>query len=285
MQTFQKGTRFGEWTVTESVTVRSAEHVLVQCSCGARGSVIANSLGRGKSLKCASCSRAENGARRSEERRKALEYEILLPVRFPSEYRVWSGMVGRCHGKSPHKDYGGRGIAVCEAWRSSFLRFLQDMGSRPGLEYSIDRVNVDGNYEPGNCRWATKSEQARNRRDSLFVEVNGERLHIMEAVETTGRSYSQLRTTACKETLNGSPRKNAPQKPGFKSIMTWLREREADCISNRDRAISRTGGWYTYQDDLMWLDIARERAGDRLCEIFGLTQRCTRKVSGDVGDV
>lgn len=285
MQTFQKGTRFGEWTVTESVTVRSAEHVLVQCSCGARGSVIANSLGRGKSLRCASCSSAATAARTAEARRKAIEYEILLPVRFPSEYRVWSGMVGRCHGKSPHKDYGGRGITVCEAWRSSFLRFLQDMGSRPGLEYSIDRVNVDGNYEPGNCRWATKSEQARNRRDSLFVEVNGERLHIMEAVETTGRSYSQLRTTACKETLNGSPRKNAPQKPGFKSIMTWLREREADCISNRDRAISRTGGWYTYQDDLMWLDIARERAGDRLCEIFGLTQRCTRKVSGDASDV
>lgn len=276
MQTFQKGTRFGEWTVTESVTVRSAEHVPVQCSCGARGSVIANSLGRGKSLKCASCSRAENGVRRSEERRKALEYEIILPVRFPAEYRVWSGMVKRCHGKSPHKDYGGRGIAVCEAWRSSFLRFLQDMGSRPGLEYSIDRVNVDGNYEPGNCRWATKSEQARNRRDSLFVEVNGERLHIMEAVETTGRSYSQLRTTACEETRNGSPRRSVPrkpQKPGFKSIMSWLRERESYFKSKGDRAISRYGSWATYQDDLMSLDYVRERAGDRLCEIFGLVPR------------
>lgn len=273
MQTFQKGTRFGEWTVTESVTVRSAGRVPVQCSCGAWGSVIANSLGRGKSLKCASCSRAENGARRSEERRKALEYEILLPVRFPTEYRVWSGMVGRCHGKSPHKDYGLRGIAVCEAWRSSFLRFLQDMGTRPGLEYSIDRVNVDGNYEPSNCRWATWSEQARNRRDSLFVEVNGERLHIMEAVETTGRSYSQLRTTACKETRNGSPRRSVPQKPGFKSVMTWLRERESYFKSKGDRAISRTGSWYTYREDLMSLDYVRERAGDLLCEILGLVPR------------
>ena len=166
MQEFQKGAQFGEWVVTETVRVRSTGRVPVQCSCGAQGSVIANNLGRGKSLRCSSCSRAENGARRSEGRRKALEYEILLPARFPAEYRVFSGMVGRCHGKSPHKDYGGRGITVCDAWRNSFLRFLQDMGSRPGLEYSIDRVNVDGNYEPGNCRWATKIEQARNRRDN-----------------------------------------------------------------------------------------------------------------------
>ena len=269
MQTFQKGARFGEWTVTESVTVRSAGHVQVQCSCGAQGSVIANSLVRGKSLRCSSCASSLTAVKK----RVALEYELLLPSRFPAEYRVWAGMVSRCHGKSPHKDYGGRGIVVCDAWRSSFLRFLQDMGSRPGFEYSIDRANVDGNYEPGNCRWATKTEQARNRRDSLFVEVNGERLHIMEAVETTGRSYSHLRTVALEELADGSPRKRTQQRPGFKSIMAWLRERESYFKSKGDRAISRYGSWSTYQDDLMDLDYVRERAGDRLCEIFGLVPR------------
>lgn len=166
MQEFQKGAQFGEWVVTETVRVRSTERVPVRCSCGAQGSVIANSLGRGKSLRCTSCAASRLAAKKQAARQVALEYELLLPSRFPVEYRVWSGMVCRCHGRKPHKDYGGRGIVVCGAWRSAFFRFLQDMGVRPGPEYSIDRIEVDGNYEPGNCRWATKIEQARNRRDN-----------------------------------------------------------------------------------------------------------------------
>lgn len=166
MQEFQKGARFGEWTVTETVRVRSAERVPVQCSCGAQGSVIANSLGLGKSLRCTSCASSRTAAKKQATRQAALEYELLLPSRFPAEYRVWSGMISRCHGRKPHKDYGERGVTVCGAWRSAFFRFLQDMGLRPGLEYSIDRIEVDGNYEPSNCRWATKTEQARNRRDN-----------------------------------------------------------------------------------------------------------------------
>lgn len=172
MQEFQKGARFGEWTVTETVRVRSAERVPVQCSCGAQGSVIANSLGRGKSLRCASCAASRAAAKKQATRQAALEYELLLPSRFPAEYRVWSGMISRCHGRKPHKDYGERGVTVCGAWRSAFFRFLQDMGVRPGLEYSIDRIEVDGNYEPGNCRWATKTEQARNRRDNSGEGAN-----------------------------------------------------------------------------------------------------------------
>jgi hypothetical protein len=84
-------------------------------------------------------------------------------------YNSWYGMIGRC-GRATHskfKDYGGRGIKVCEQWKS-FANFLADMGERPEGT-TIDRIDVNGNYEPGNCRWADAKTQRANRRDSKAV--------------------------------------------------------------------------------------------------------------------
>ena len=84
-----------------------------------------------------------------------------------STYVTWEHMKQRCH--NPRADffphYGGRGIVVCEAWRRSFAAFLADMGERPPGK-TLDRVDVNGNYEPGNCRWATNAEQSLNRRNA-----------------------------------------------------------------------------------------------------------------------
>lgn len=88
------------------------------------------------------------------------------PWRIP-EYGAWAAMKDRCRRKN-HRQYayyGGRGITVCDRWLKSYSNFLDDMGKRPSSDYSLDRINNSGNYEPGNCRWATRSEQNKNRRD------------------------------------------------------------------------------------------------------------------------
>jgi hypothetical protein len=109
------------------------------------------------------------------------------------EYRIWSEMLQRCgNPKSQHwRFYGGRGISVCDRWRSAAL-FYADMGPRPSPKHSIDRINNDGNYEPGNCRWATRDQQMANSRASILIDVDGERLSHRAAAKRFGISYSTL---------------------------------------------------------------------------------------------
>jgi hypothetical protein len=108
-------------------------------------------------------------------------------------YRVWQGMRTRCSasGRPGFKNYGGRGITVCKRWQD-FQAFREDMGAgwRPGL--TIERIDNNGHYEPGNCRWATRKEQGRNRRDNVILDSPWGRVTLMEAAERSGIPYGTL---------------------------------------------------------------------------------------------
>lgn len=97
-------------------------------------------------------------------------------------------MKRRCYAPTErsYHNYGGRGIKVCERWLNSFENFFEDMGPPPSATHTIDREDVNGDYEPGNCRWADKTTQARNRRNNVRYEFDGQHLTRMEISEATG---------------------------------------------------------------------------------------------------
>ena len=136
-----------------------------QCDCGTTVVVFAQSLTRDGSQSCG-CLRREMLSVSKSGNQNSLKHGHTTWHSQSPEYRAWAKMKDRC--KNPTnpewKNYGGRGITVCERWRESFENFLADMGLRPSSELSLDRIDNDGNYEAGNCRWATKSEQTYNRR-------------------------------------------------------------------------------------------------------------------------
>jgi hypothetical protein len=104
------------------------------------------------------------------------------------EYKAWIEMRRRCRDpkRKNYCDYGGRGIKVCERWEESFENFFADMGPKPSPEHSLDRKNNDGNYEFGNCRWATDQEQMINQRRTCFIEFKGEKLSLSTWSKRTG---------------------------------------------------------------------------------------------------
>lgn len=164
------GRAFGRWTVLER-SPRKHRRVFwrCRCACGSLREVEGSNLRQGLSRSCG-CLRDEAGRARCSNpaTHPALKHghaRNVSSVTTP-EYSAWDHAKHRCFKSTAPEfpDYGGRGITMCPEWRASFERFYADMGPRPGPGYSLDRIDNDGSYEPGNCRWATAKEQASHRR-------------------------------------------------------------------------------------------------------------------------
>lgn len=151
------GKKFGALLVREfsHIDKHSRAIWLCQCECGNPFLTAGIQLRKGAAKSC--------GCLWKQHLREVNTTHGLLNT---PEYRAWSGLKARCLNPHTHNytDYGGRGITICERWMSSFETFLSDMGKRPSPSHSLDRREVNGNYEPSNCRWATKKEQTDNRR-------------------------------------------------------------------------------------------------------------------------
>ena len=158
-----------------------------RCDCGADVTTRSAYLRRGGKRSC-NCLRAETSIRTAKGRLHPASPTLNWPL-----YRTWRGMIARCE-ETSHKSYatyGGRGIRVCDRWRDSFSAFLADVGARP-TGTTLDRIDGNGNYEPGNCRWASSRTQGRNRRNRRTIELDGKAVSVTEAAEILGVSKWKL---------------------------------------------------------------------------------------------
>ena len=168
------GQQFGRLT---AISYEGEKKWKCKCKCGSEVVISSRNLRSGKSTSCG-CFQRETCKKLQFSHGKSSDLA----------YNVWKMMKQRCSNpKNPkYEMYGGRGIEVCDRWKNSFENFLDDMGNRPSKDHSIDRIDVNGNYEPSNCRWANSKIQASNKRSNVFFEVDGISLTAAQLSEIYG---------------------------------------------------------------------------------------------------
>lgn len=184
------GQIFGRLKVLEHFKIvdRSGKRVRTKwrckCECGNITDVAGSSLRSGNTKSCG-CLHKE----------KMSILKKIHGLRHSSEYYSWSAMRSRCSNPKNirYKNYGGRGIKVCDEWLNDFVQYYKDMGPKPSPKHSIDRINNDGDYEPRNCRWATRNEQQRNTGQNVWLTYKGETKTQSEWSKELGMTRTTIR--------------------------------------------------------------------------------------------
>ena len=184
------GIKFGKLTVISRIGRTHSDRIYWEClcDCGQTTKATTASL-RGGSVTSCGCSKSHYAL--------GIPTNVYIGMSRTPEYTAWIRMRRSCY-DTDYKDYpryGGRGIRVCDEWLHDFTAFLSYVGNRPSRSHSIDRFpNNNGNYEPGNVRWATQKEQARNRRTCAMLTHNGTTLSLVEWSDSTGIPYKLLKS-------------------------------------------------------------------------------------------
>ena len=183
------GKKFGRLTVLKYVYSKyKKRHWLCQCDCGNISVVSTSQLKSGKTKSCG-CLRRETT---SQNAKKIKSTHHLTNTRI---YNIWRSMKKRCYLKTHHayKYYGGRGITICEEWKNDFMSFYNwSIANGYKENLTLDRIDVNGNYEPNNCRWVGWEVQQNNRRDNIHIKYNGETKTIYEWSEILNIKYCTL---------------------------------------------------------------------------------------------
>lgn len=187
-----EGMTFGGWLVLSlgepSISARGNKTILwsCKCECGVERLIPPGNLLRGLSTSCG-CRKADMISRRFTK------HGMAHTRKAGNIYRVWSSMRTRCNNpqSAAYHNYGGRGITICSEW-DDFERFMSDMGPRPSLRHSIDRIDTNGPYCQSNCRWSTAKEQSNNRRRHRMIEHRGETKNLAQWASAYGLATQVL---------------------------------------------------------------------------------------------
>lgn len=158
------------------------------CECGKTVNIANNNLHSGNTKSCG-CLKKEASVERGKE---SLTTHGLSNT---PEYSAWKNIIQRCNNPKDqaYSNYGARGIKICERWNDSFINFYTDLGPRPTVEHSVDRIDNNGNYEIGNCKWSTTEEQCNNKRNNHIVTYKGKDYTIANLAKEHGLNDSIVR--------------------------------------------------------------------------------------------
>lgn len=194
-----RGRRFGRLVALHDVggDASGARIWQCHCDCGLLTNARVSHLINARIRSCGCLSREESANRMH---RLAFVHGDCAGGHVSPEYHTWRNMISRCYNPRTRRydNYGGRGVTVCMRWRNSFANFLADVGRRPSPQHSLDRIRTLGNYKPSNVRWATRSEQQRNRTCNHLLTVGRRTQTIAAWAEDTGINYTTIHERICR---------------------------------------------------------------------------------------